>query len=61
MRIAKDIFINNRSNAFVAIRDIFLKDIDLENIDAKATKTIISNLKAFFIYNLEKILESITR
>ncbi len=60
-RIAKDIFINNRNNTFVAIRDIFLESIDLESIDAKAIKTIIFNLKAFFIYNSEKILESTTK
>jgi len=60
-RIAKNIFIDNRSNTFVAIRDIFLESIESKSIDAKAVKTVISNLKAFFIYNSKKMLESTAR
>ncbi len=59
--IARDIFIDNKSNAFVAIKSIFVESIDSENIDTKAVKIVISSLKTFFVYNSEKISESTAR
>jgi len=57
-RIARNISINNKSNAFVAIKSVFVESIDSESVDAKAVKTVIFSLKTFFAYNSEKISES---